>query len=422
MIDIETHQVTDLIPSRDCEDVVKWLKSYPNLQVVSRDGSITYKKAITLAHPNAIQVSDRFHILKNLTSYCKDYLINYLKPKVIINAATKVETGDVTMKSSIQNKKLTLEEKITKAIQFLQDGLGKSQICKQLNMDIRVFNKLLAMNDDERSFYLKSSLQISHEEKVAKKVELIAAIRDMHKDKYSIRKISKKLSMSRQTIAKYLNTNASAVNGNYNVKRKSILDPFLEEINQLIDQGYTSPEIKNVIRPKGYNGSDSTIRNYMARLKRSTHEIYAKNKTSPGTTELVERNQLIKLLYKPIIEVKGLSTENLNKVNEKYPRYKEIIDLVCEFRAILKSKAITAFNKWIDQASSLNNKYINSFISGIARDITAVKNAIMYDYNNGLAEGSVNKLKVIKRIMYGRNSFDMLHKKLLWLEKKRKIN
>jgi len=359
MIDIETHQVTDLIPSRDCEDVVKWLKSYPNLQVVSRDGSITYKKAITLAHPNAIQVSDRFHVLKNLTSYCKDYLINYFKPKVIINAAIKVETSDVTMKSSIQNKKLTLEEKITKAIQFLQDGPGKSQICRQLNMDIRVFNKLLAMNDDERSFYLKSSLQISHEEKVAKKVELIAAVRDMHKDKYSIRKIAKNFSMSRQTIAKYLNTNASAVNGNYNVKRKSILDPFLEEINQLIGQGYTSSEIKNAIRPKGYNGSDSTIRNYMARLKRSIHETYVNNKTSPGTTELVERNQLIKLLYKPIIQVKGLSTENLNKVNGKYPRYKEIIDLVCEFRAILKSKAITAFNKWIDQASSLNNKYIN---------------------------------------------------------------
>ena len=40
----------------------------------------------------------------------------------------------------------------------------------------------------------------------------------------------------------------------------------------------------------------------------------------------------------------------------------------------------------------------------------------------GLAEGSANKLKVIKRIMYGRNSFDMLYKKLLWLEKKRKLN
>ena len=58
----------------------------------------------------------------------------------------------------------------------------------------------------------------------------------------------------------------------------------------------------------------------------------------------------------------------------------------------------------------------------MTRDITAVKNAITYDYNNGLAEGSVNKLKVIKRIMYGRNSFDMLHKKILWLENRRGIN
>ncbi|MDD4422859.1 MAG: transposase [Eubacteriales bacterium] len=41
---------------------------------------------------------------------------------------------------------------------------------------------------------------------------------------------------------------------------------------------------------------------------------------------------------------------------------------------------------------------MNSFINGIERDKEAVKNAIMHDYSNGLAEGSVNKLKVIKRI------------------------
>lgn len=74
---------------------------------------------------------------------------------------------------------------------------------------------------------------------------------------------------------------------------------------------------------------------------------------------------------------------------------------------------ITKINKWMEQACSLNNKFINSFIHGITRDITAVKNAIIYDYNNGLAEGSVNKLKVIKRVMYGRNSFDMLYKKFI---------
>lgn len=422
MIDIETHRVIDLIPSRDCEEVVKWLKSYPNLHVVSRDGSITYKKAITLAHPKAIQVSDRFHILKNLTSYCKDYLMKYFKPKVVIEINPKMEVIYITTKLPIQNKKLTLESKITKAIQLLNGGIDKSQICRQLNMDIRVLNKLLAMNNYERTVYLKSSLQISHEETVERKLELIATVRDMHNNKHSIRAIARNLSMACETVTKYLDETVSAINGNYGVKRKSILDPFLEEINKLIDKGFTSSKIGNLIRLNGYNGSDITIRHYIARLKKSNHEIYINNKTSHCTAELVERTKLLKLLYNPMIKVKGLSIETLNKVNEKYPRYKEIIDLVSEFRTILKRKAITKINKWMEQACSLNNKFINSFIHGITRDITAVKNAIIYDYNNGLAEGSVNKLKVIKRIMYGRNSFDMLYKKLLWLEKKRKIN
>ena len=90
-------------------------------------------------------------------------------------------------------------------------------------------------------------------------------------------------------------------------------------------------------------------------------------------------------MYKPIISVKDLSIEYVNKINEKYPRYKEIIDLVNEFRVILKSIAITKINKWMEQESSLNNKYINSFINGITRDITAVKNVIIYDYNNGVS-------------------------------------
>jgi transposase len=135
-------------------------------------------------------------------------------------------------------------------------------------MDIRVFNKLLAMNNYERSAYLKSSLQLSHEDKVERKLELIATVRFMHNNKYSIRAIAKKMSIAGETVAKYLDENVSAINGNYNVKRKSILDPFLEEINNLIDKGCTSVEIGNVIRLKGYIGSDRNIRSYTSRLKK----------------------------------------------------------------------------------------------------------------------------------------------------------
>ena len=59
---------------------------------------------------------------------------------------------------------------------------------------------------------------------------------------------------------------------------------------------------------------------------------------------------------------------------------------------------------------------LQSFVEGISRDLTAVKNGIIHSYNNDLAEGSVNKIKVIKRIMYGRNSFELLKAKVLFHE------
>lgn len=72
IINIETRKIVDILKSRDYEEVKEWLKTFPNIEIISRDGSITYNKAIKDAHPKSIQISDRFHILKNLTDYCKN--------------------------------------------------------------------------------------------------------------------------------------------------------------------------------------------------------------------------------------------------------------------------------------------------------------------------------------------------------------
>lgn len=67
----------------------------------------------------------------------------------------------------------------------------------------------------------------------------------------------------------------------------------------------------------------------------------------------------------------------------------------------------------------LNIPGLNTYANGIRRDSSAVINGIELGYNNGLAEGSVNKIKVIKRIMYGRNSFELLKAKVLLQEQYR---
>lgn len=78
MVDIDTHRIIGLLASRESADVAEWLKSYPSLEVVSRDGSVSYKSAIEQAGSHLQQVSDRFHLVKGLTDAAKKFLSRLL--------------------------------------------------------------------------------------------------------------------------------------------------------------------------------------------------------------------------------------------------------------------------------------------------------------------------------------------------------
>lgn len=93
-----------------------------------------------------------------------------------------------------------------------------------------------------------------------------------------------------------------------------------------------------------------------------------------------------------------------------------------EYHRIIFSQKSDVLDAWIVQAKSLQIDERDTYVNGLLADIVAVKNAIRYKYNNGLAEGSVNKIKLTKRIMYGRNSFELLKAKLLLNEFYYEIN
>jgi len=93
-----------------------------------------------------------------------------------------------------------------------------------------------------------------------------------------------------------------------------------------------------------------------------------------------------------------------------------LYSLVKEFHAAIFSKKPEKLDTWIESAKKHDVPELQSFVEGISKDLAAIKNGIIYPYNNGLAEESVNKIKVIKRIMYGRNSFELLKAKVLFHE------
>ena len=137
---------------------------------------------------------------------------------------------------------------------------------------------------------------------------------------------------------------------------------------------------------------------------------------SKPQSEFIQRKSLCQLIYKKLEDVATITEDQYEQALERYPLLSQLYTLVKEFHTVMFSQKPEKLDLWIKSAKKYDIPELQSFMEGICNDIEAVKNGIAYSYNNGLAEGSVNKIKVIKRIMYGRNSFTLLKAKVLFHE------
>lgn len=103
-------------------------------------------------------------------------------------------------------------------------------------------------------------------------------------------------------------------------------------------------------------------------------------------------------------------TVTISAIETKVPALNAARNLIDRFHAIIRTKAIADLDPWIDAASE---SLLASFAKGIAKDRDAVGAAINEPWSNGQTEGQVNKLKVIKRQMYGRAKIDLLEARLI---------
>ena len=137
----------------------------------------------------------------------------------------------------------------------------------------------------------------------------------------------------------------------------------------------------------------------------------------PKQKEYIAHKWMVQLIYHDIEKVKGITQQQYEAVIKKYPHLINVYQMLRQFHTLVFSKKADELESWICETEKLDITEVNCFLAGLKKYLPAVKNGIVYSYNNGLAEGSVNKLKLVKRIMYGRSSFALLKSKLLWLEK-----
>ncbi|WP_041288691.1 transposase [Kosmotoga olearia] len=136
MVDRDTSQVVDIVAFRDTKEVTEWLKGYPDIEVVSRDGSISYAKALEEAFPQVIQVSDRFRLVKNLTEEAKEYIKRTIPKRIKIagieekNLPTELTEFKCTRQEMLQKRR---EEEKNKIVRMVKDLYRQGYLSRRIS-------------------------------------------------------------------------------------------------------------------------------------------------------------------------------------------------------------------------------------------------------------------------------------------------
>lgn len=119
-------------------------------------------------------------------------------------------------------------------------------------------------------------------------------------------------------------------------------------------------------------------------------------------------------MSKPLAQLIGLDAARVDAISQACPDIKIAADLVVQFATMFRERAKHNFQSWICAATAPHiSKAIRGFAQNLMRDQAAVEAALELPWSNGQLEGQINRLKMIKRQMYGRANLKLLECRVL---------
>ena len=375
LIDMETSKPIELLISRESVDLKDWLTKYPDVKIVTRDRASSYSSAINEVCPDAIQIADRFHLLMNLS----DALDRYFKSvRPGIRSLIKNKTEEITNMSS--NSKL---------------GNEKADIDSESIPGTPEFEKI---NADQR-------------------IDTFSKVKELQAQGVSINGISKCLGISRNTVRSYFIQESLSPR---NSSRSTNFDAFTNHILvRLNTKGYKVKDIIDEILALGFNGCRT-----QAYYNINIIKLECKIKVIDFTEIQLSPTHYVKpLSSRKLAKYIGVCLKDITDPNERnymetlldnIPEFRIVRKLVQIFKTMLK-RGCGSIKRWIEFIRHSKRKLsgLRTFANGLFRDIKAVENGIQLPWSNGPVEGHVNRLKSIKRKMYGRASFELLRRKVI---------
>ena len=148
-------------------------------------------------------------------------------------------------------------------------------------------------------------------------------------------------------------------------------------------------------------------------LQKDYKRCKASRKVDPGAMRTWSPRNLSIMIQKDKNDLKTEDRKFLELLYEKYPPIKETEQFIHRFKQLFQLKEEGTLRTWLEDVEK-STSVIKCFAKGIQSDFQAVNNAVITTYSNGQVEGQVNRLKNIKRRMYGRAGFELLRRMVIF--------
>lgn len=364
IVNQDTHEIIELVASRDAEVITEVLSHYHNIETITRDRGKAYISAINRAAPKADAIADKFHLIESISE-------EVFKP---------VRSKFGTFRSLLEKKGV-----LTEAEPVLENGW----------LIDRMYAVVQGMGTE------KGRMRMT----LWKKVNCLHNI--LHK---TIPEIGDILNLRSKHIGRFLRTAME----DYMSDMQIGLNRQLNNIAAVILERGTL-EYKVISKHIGKKLPSRWIARLLAPIRdvweRKCKEHQREKKQA--MTKTAQKDDL-KDLWRSFFIFGHLPKSKAAKLFMEEPGMKDRAYYCSTFQGIMSGKVKMSITKWATAAMASGFSSIEAFAKGIMKDYKAVRNAIRYKQNNGLLEGSVCKIKSIKRVCYGRASFRLLAVKVLY--------
>jgi transposase len=230
----------------------------------------------------------------------------------------------------------------------------------------------------------------------------------------SLSAVARTLGVERKTVRRWLRA-GHAPTWRHADRGSSILDPYRAYLEERWQAGCrNAAALWRDLRDRGFSGQYTVVRDWGTQRRRQDPPAEprgASRKPTPvALSEIPTPRKAVRLLTGEVAKLDADQRCLVAALLERSPSLATAVDLIRRFIAMVKDKTPDALDGWLREAEA---SALASFAAGLRRDEDAVRAALSEPWSNGQVEGQVNRLKVIKRDMYGRAGFDLLRGRVL---------